>query len=95
MKSVISSFSMTLDQAMRLKEATRNVKNRSAWINSAIDAKIKQMNAFDMNDISTGVIVNALHARVCGCHETLICPDYRVLSEMRWRKTNTGGDFPV
>lgn len=95
MKSVVSSFSMTLDQALKLKEATKHVKNRSAWINSAINAKIEAYNAFDMNDISTGQIVNALHARVCGCDQALICPDYRVLSEMRSRRRVINGDFPI
>lgn len=80
---------MTLDQAMRLQEATRHVKNRSAWINSAIQAKINGADAFDMTDISTGQMLNAFHARICGCEHANICPDYRVLTEMRSRRRTT------
>lgn len=89
MKSVVSSFSMSLDQAARLQEATRGVKNRSAWINAAITAKINGAEAFDISDIATGQMLIAFHARVCGCHETLICPDYRVLNEMLARRRTT------
>ena len=80
---------MSLDQAMRLQDATRGVKNRSAWINAAIAAKINGADAFDMDDISTGQMLNAFHARICGCQHTNICPDYRVLSEMRARRRTT------
>lgn len=80
---------MTLDQAMRLKDATARVKNRSAWINSAITAKIEAWEAWDINDVSTGQLMNAFHARVCGCQEALICPNYRILSDMRHNSTKT------
>lgn len=74
---------MTLEQAMRLKEATARVKNRSAWINSAITAKIQGWEAWSMNDVSTSQLLMAFHARVCDCDAYVICPNYRILSDMR------------
>lgn len=83
MKSVVSSFSMTFEQAMALKEATSRVKNRSKWINDAITAKITGADAFSMGDVSTRQIMHALHARICDdCPGVIVCPTYIQLSNL-------------
>ena len=84
MKSVVSSFSMSLVQAQRLAEATARVSNRSAWINSAIDAKINAADSFTMADISTRQIRIAYHARVCGCDSVMTCPISIQLERLAW-----------
>jgi hypothetical protein len=83
MKSVVSSFSMTIAQAQALQEATRSEKNRSAWINRAIEAKIRGADAFNLADINTRQIMMALHARICpDCESTVTCPTYITLSNL-------------
>lgn len=83
MKSVVSSFSMTIAQAQALADATARVKNRSAWINAAIEAKITGADSFNMADINTRNIMSALHARICpDCESTVTCPTFITLSNL-------------
>lgn len=63
MKSIVSSFSMSIVQASALQEATRRVKNRSAWINEAIARRIKGQDAFDIMDIPTIQLIMCLRER--------------------------------
>ena len=86
MKSVVSSFSMTIAQSQALADATARVKNRSAWINAAIEAKINGADAFTMADISTRQIMMALHARICpDCEAYSTCPTYHTLSNITYK----------
>ena len=75
---------MSLVQAQRLAEATARISNRSAWINSAIDAKINGADSFTMADVSTTQIQYAFHARVCGCDSVMTCPIFIQLERLKW-----------
>ena len=63
MKSIVSSWSMTFEQASRLKDATRRIKNRSAWINEAISRRIDGQEEFDIRDIPTSQLIMCLRER--------------------------------
>ena len=63
MKSIVTSFSMSMLQAQALEEATRRVKNRSAWINDAISRKIDGEEDFDIANIPTTQLLMAARAR--------------------------------
>ena len=76
---------MTIAQAQNLEEATRRVKNRSAWINSAIEAKINGSEMFSMSDISTSQIMAAFHVRICGdCPDGISCTKWIQLQNLVW-----------
>lgn len=63
MKSIVSSWSMTIEQASKLKEATRRIKNRSAWINEAINRRIDGQEEFDIRDVRTSQLIMCLRER--------------------------------
>ena len=98
MKSVVSSFSMTLSQAQRLAHATQRVKNRSAWIVGAIEAKILGMDAFSIEDYSDNQLILHSHARWCSdCDistasmiQIRTCPNYLILARMAEKKQESG-----
>lgn len=64
MRRVVTSFSCSLLEAQAIAEATRHVKNRSAWI---VDAIRKKMNAGELilqaRDASTVYLLNLLAGR--------------------------------
>lgn len=98
MKSVVSSFSMTLKQAQRLADATKRVKNRSAWIVGAIEAKILEADAYSISDVSDNQLILHTHARWCtDCDPTVTpmieirtCPNYLILARMAEKKQKSG-----
>ena len=98
MKSVVSSFSMTLKQAQALQDATQRVKNRSAWINSAIEAKILAMDSFSILDVSDNQLILHAHARWCtDCDlatasmiQIRTCPNYLMLARLAEKKRESG-----
>lgn len=63
MKSIVTSFSMKMHEAMELQEATMTVTNRSAWIVGACMAKARAQDAFTIDDVPTRQLLAALHAR--------------------------------
>lgn len=88
MKSVVTSFSMTLSQAQALAEATTRIKNRSAWINAAIESKIRGADSFTIADVSDQVLLHHYHNRFCTlCNDPTIdfgtCVNFRVLAQMQ------------
>lgn len=97
-KSVVSSFSMSLSQAQRLADATKRVKNRSAWIVGAIEAKILEADAFSLSDVPDNQLTLHAHARWCtDCDmatATMIqirtCPNYLILARMAEKKRESG-----
>ncbi len=60
MKSVVTSFSMTVSQAHRIGEHLRGVKNRSAYIVDAIMKKINKDEAFEVHDVEYRSLLIAL-----------------------------------
>lgn len=87
MKSVISSFSMTLAQAQALQDATKRVKNRSAWINAAITAKILAIDAFSIGDVGDMQLILHFHHRFCNdCDDPHLefhtCPTFQTLTRI-------------
>ena len=64
MRRVVTSFSCSVLEAQAISEATRHVKNRSAWI---VDAIRKKMNAGELilqaRDASTVYLLNLLAGR--------------------------------
>lgn len=89
---------MSLSQAQALQLATARVKNRSAWINSAIEAKILGASAFDISDVSDNQLTLHTHARWCvDCDldsasmvEIRTCPTYLILARMAEKKRESG-----
>lgn len=63
MKSVVTSFSMNIRDAVTIDEATRNVANRSAWIVDACLRKARAQDEFDIATVPTRQLMAALHAR--------------------------------
>ena len=51
MKSVVTSFSMTIHQAATIDDATRGLKNRSAWIVDACLRKAAAQEAFSVAEV--------------------------------------------
>jgi len=95
MKSVVTSFSMTLSQASALAEATKRIKNRSAWINDAIEKKILKMDAFSLSDVSDAQLMYHYHIRFCiECNDPTTdfatCPTFLILSRMVEKKSESG-----
>lgn len=98
MKSVVSSFSMTLKQAQRLADATQRIKNRSAWINAAIEARILGTNSYDIADVPDNQLILHSHARwCCECDITTAsmiqirtCPTYLILAGFAEKKRESG-----
>jgi len=87
MKSVVSSWSMTHAQASALLEATSRVKNRSKWINDAIEKKILKMESFSIGDVSDLALTLHYHHRFCKlCQNPQVdfqtCPNYQMLARM-------------
>ena len=87
MKSVVTSFSMTLSQAQALAEVTARVKNRSAWINDAIEKNILKMESFSLADVGDRQLTLHYHHRFCDrCNdpttEFMTCPIYQTLTKI-------------
>lgn len=87
MKSVVSSWSMTHAQASALLEATSRVRNRSKWINDAIEKKILKMDEFSISDVPDRQLILHFHHRFCSiCKEPhlefMTCPNYLTLERM-------------
>ena len=60
MKSVVTSFSMSVSQANRIAESLKGVKNRSAYIVDAILKKINKDEAFEVHDVEYRSLLIAL-----------------------------------
>lgn len=63
MKSVVASFSMKMHEAGVIEEATRNIRNRSAWIVDACLRKARGQDAFDVAEIPSRQLMAVLTTR--------------------------------
>ena len=86
---------MTLSQAQALQDATKRVKNRSAWINGAIESKIVGGDSYSISDVSDQGLTLHYHNRFCTeCKNPQVdfatCPTYLILSRIAEKKTESG-----
>jgi len=71
MKSIVSSFSMSLLEAQEINRATRGLKNRSAWIVRACLDKISKENDTQdaLDKASVEELLSALHHKQAITHK--------------------------
>jgi len=87
MKRVITSFSCSLLQAQAINNATKHVKNRSAWIVEAIMDKIKRIDKTNeaLDNATVAELLSALH------YQGAITQETRWMIQERWDKTPDSG----